>query len=83
MNYPYPTESVSQHVDHLKPIKKKLKKMLEEINYFPRRGGGGYSFAENSAKIINSIFEPIPKQLNRQYQAAIILIEYLEQFVIL
>ena len=32
----------------------------ENINYFPRMGEGGYPFAENSAKIINLIFEPFP-----------------------
>ena len=40
MNFPYHTESISQHVDHFKPINLFLKKMLEKINYFPRRGGG-------------------------------------------
>ena len=65
MNFTYHTEFVSQHVDHFKPIKFFLKKMLEKINYFPRRGGGGEGgtpFAENSAKTINLIFEPFPKQ---------------------
>ena len=40
--------------------------MLEKINYFPRRGGGGEGgtpFTENSAKIINLIFEPFPYQI--------------------
>ena len=32
-----------------------------KIDYFPGRGdGGGTPFAENSAKIINLIFEPFP-----------------------
>ena len=64
MNFPYHKESVSQHVYYLKPIIFFLKNMLEKINYFPRRGGGGEGgtpFAENSAKIINLIFEPFPK----------------------
>ena len=60
MNFPYHTEFISQHIHHFKPINFLLKKMLEKINYFPRRGGGGTPFAENSAKIINLIFEPFP-----------------------
>ena len=36
MNFPYHTESTSQHVHHFKPIEFFWKK----INYFPRRGGG-------------------------------------------
>ena len=61
MNFPYHTESISQHVHHFKPIKKLGKK----INYFPRRGGGvgGTPFAENSTKIINLIFKPFPNQM--------------------
>ena len=57
MNFPYHTESILQHVHHFKPIKFFWKK----INYFPQRGGGGGGspFAENSAKTINLIFEPI------------------------
>ena len=51
MNFPYHTESISQHVHHFKPIKKFGKK----INYFP--------FAENSAKMISLIFEPFPNWL--------------------
>ena len=39
MNFPYHTESISQHVNHFKPIE---------------------FFFENSAKIINLIFEPFP-----------------------
>ena len=58
MNLPYHTESISQHVHHFQAIKFFWKK----INYFPRRGdgGGGTPFAENSAKIINLIFETFP-----------------------
>ena len=52
MNFPYHTESISQHVHHFKPIKKIWKKN----NYFPR----STPFAENSVKIINLIFEPFP-----------------------
>ena len=43
-------------------------KMLAKINYFLQRGeGGGYPFAENSAKIINSIFEPFPYKVEMTY----------------
>ena len=41
-------------------IFKAIKNLRKKINYFPRRGGGGTPFAENSAKIINLIFEPFP-----------------------
>ena len=54
MNFTYHTEFVSQHVDHFKPIKKILKKMLEKLIIF-REG-----VVENSAKMINLIFEPFP-----------------------
>ena len=38
--------------------------MFEKIYHFLRRGdGGGYPFAEKSAKIINLIFEPFPKHV--------------------
>ena len=57
MNFPYHTKSISQHVHHFKPIKILFEK---KIIYFPRRGGGGTPFAENSAKKINLIFEPFP-----------------------
>ena len=56
MNFPYHTESISQHVHHFKPIKVVGKKLIS----FCERGMGGTPFAENSAKIINLIFEPVP-----------------------
>ena len=34
------------------------------------RGGGGYPFAENSAKIINLIFEPFPYQYTEKLRIA-------------
>ena len=55
MNFPYHTESVSQHVDHFKQ-KKLGKNVAEKLIIFREggRGGGmGYPLAENSAKIIN------------------------------
>ena len=62
MNFPYHTESVSQHVHHFKPIKQ-FEKNIGRKNYFPRRGDGENPFAENSAKIINLILEPFPSSL--------------------
>ena len=56
MNFPYHTESISQHVHHFKPIKIFGKNFI----IFREGGMGGTPFAENSAKIINLIFEPFP-----------------------
>ena len=84
MNFPYHTESISQHVHHFKPIQKFWKK----INYFPRRGGGGEGgtpFAENSAKITNLIFEPFPylDMINiprkKEYQTRVLLMVVIDQ----
>ena len=47
---------VSKHSEHFKSI---LKNLL-----FSRMGGTNPPFAENSAKIINSIFEPFPYLVN-------------------
>ena len=55
MNFHYHTESVSQHVDQFMK-KKNVKKCRGKINYFPRRGEGGYPFEENSAKISLILF---------------------------
>ena len=63
MNFPYHTEIVSQHVDHLKPIKNFLKKCWKKLIIFHEGGVGGTPFAENSAKIINLIFEPFPNRV--------------------
>ena len=63
INFPYHTESVSQHVDHFKQ-KKIGKNVAEKLIIFREggRGGGmGYPLAENSAKIINFIFKPFPE----------------------
>ena len=60
MNFPYHTESISQHVHHFKPIKNFWKKKLI---IFREGGMGGFPFAENSAKIIYLIFEPFPQFL--------------------
>ena len=57
LNFPYHTESVSQHVDHFKQ-KKWNKNVRKKIIIFQE--GGGYPFKENSAKIICLIFDPFP-----------------------
>ena len=57
MNFPYHTESISQHVHHFKPIQNLGKKFI----IFREGGVGVTPFAENSAKIISLIFEPFPK----------------------
>ena len=49
MNFSHNTESVLQHVDHLRPIEFFFEKMMGKINYFPR-GWGGYPFVENSTQ---------------------------------
>ena len=60
MNFPYHTESVSQHLDHFDKKQKNFEKNVgKENNYFSQ--GGRYPFAENSAEIINLIFYPFPK----------------------
>ena len=43
MNFSHNTESVLQHVDHLRPIEFFFEKMMGKINYFPRGWGGGGS----------------------------------------
>ena len=62
MNFPYHTESVSQHVDHFKQQKKMKKNVAEKLIIFREGGGGGYPFAENSAKMINLIFATFPNK---------------------
>ena len=52
MTPPYPPSS--PHLD--------IRNIVEILIIFREGGrGGGYPFAENSAKIINLIFEPFPK----------------------
>ena len=54
MTPPYPPPS--PHPD--------MRNVAEKLIIFREGGGGGggYPFAENSAKIINLIFEPFPKK---------------------
>ena len=63
MNFPYHTESVSQHVDHFKQ-QKKMKKNVAEKSIIFREGvrGGGTPLQ----KIINLIFQTIPKRLKKK-----------------
>ena len=63
MNFPYHTESISQLVHHFKPITIFGKKLI--IFREGWEGRGGTPVAENSAKIINSIFEPFPNLVNK------------------
>ena len=41
MNFPYHTESVSQHVDHFKQQKKMKKNVAEKLIIFREGGRGG------------------------------------------
>ena len=62
MNFPYHTESISQHVHHFKPIVNNIF-FGKKLTIFREGGVGGTPFAENSAKIIHLIFEPFPYHL--------------------
>ena len=41
MNFPCHTESVSQHVDHFKPVNFLKRKFWKKLSYFPTVGGEG------------------------------------------
>ena len=61
----------------------KLPKNQGKFNYFPRRGrggGGGYPFAENSAKIINLIFEPFPYHKDHFYPTKVVFMKKRKYF---
>ena len=63
MKFPYHTKSVSQHADYFKPKILFYKTIRKKFIFFSKGVGGGYPFAEYSAKIINFIFDPFPKIL--------------------
>ena len=65
MNFPYHTESV-HNMYIISGNKKNFEKNVGKHLIILRKGGmgGGYPFTENSARIINLIFEPFPYLIN-------------------